>query len=133
MKCSRCGTEFSGNFCPECGTPAVSAQFNGGVQESQAQQQIAMQEEQLRIQREQLAMQRNAEQEKMVCPRCHSNSVVVQAVAEQKKRGCFMSALWVLLAIFTVGLILWVPLLTRKGSKTRTYAICQTCGFRWRV
>lgn len=24
MKCSKCGTEFSGNFCPNCGSPANS-------------------------------------------------------------------------------------------------------------
>ncbi|HCA30634.1 MAG TPA: hypothetical protein DEP23_14305 [Ruminococcaceae bacterium] len=69
----------------------------------------------------------------MVCPKCHSTDVIVQAVAEEKKRGCLMSTLWVILAIVTVGIILlFIPLL-KKGSKTRTYAVCQTCGYKWRV
>ncbi len=69
----------------------------------------------------------------MVCPKCGSQNVNVQAVAEQKKRGCFMSALWLFLACCTLGLILIIPALTQKGSKTRTYAICQDCGHRWKV
>lgn len=69
----------------------------------------------------------------MTCPNCGSDHVTVQAVAEQKKRGCLMSCLWILLAICTFGLILLIPLLTRKGSKTKNYAICQNCGHRWRV
>lgn len=69
----------------------------------------------------------------MTCPNCGSTHIIVQAVAEQKKRGCLMSCLWILLAICTFGLILLIPLLTRKGSKTKTYAICQNCGHKWRV
>ena len=69
----------------------------------------------------------------MTCPNCGSTHIIVQAVAEQKKRGCLMSCLWILLAICTCGLILLIPLLTRKGSKTRTYAVCQDCGCRWLV
>ena len=32
-----------------------------------------------------------------------------------------------------IVLILLIPLLTRKGSKTKTYAICQNCGYKWRA
>lgn len=69
----------------------------------------------------------------MQCPKCGSTNVSVQAVAEQKKRGCFMSLLWILLAVFTLGMVIWIPLLTKKGSKTKTYAVCQQCGHRWKV
>ena len=69
----------------------------------------------------------------MECPKCGSTNVSVQAVAEHKKRGCFMSAFWVVLAIFTLGMVIWIPLLTKKGSKTKTYAVCQKCGHRWKV
>lgn len=69
----------------------------------------------------------------MTCPKCGGDHVTVQAVAEQKKRGCLMSILWLLLAICTLGLIIWIPLLMKKGSKTHTYAICQSCGNRWKV
>ncbi len=69
----------------------------------------------------------------MVCPRCHSTNVSVQAVAEQKKRGCLMSIVWIILAVCTLGLIILIPLLMHKGSKTNTYAVCQSCGHQWKV
>ena len=73
----------------------------------------------------------------MICPRCGGNNVTFQAVTEvkTKRRGCFGWFLWILLAICTFGLILIIPLLTnsKTKSKTRTEAICQTCGNRWRV
>ncbi len=69
----------------------------------------------------------------MTCPKCGSENVNVQAVAEQKKRGCLMSLVWIILTIFTLGAVIWIPLLMKKGSKTRTYAICQSCGYRWKV
>ena len=69
----------------------------------------------------------------MICPNCGSTNVTVQAVAEQKKRGCLASCPWILLAICTCGLIILIPLLARKGSKTRAYAICQNCGHKWKI
>lgn len=74
-----------------------------------------------------------AKHQGMVCPKCNSTNVIVSAVAEKKKRGCIMSCFWILLAICTLGAIIWIPLLTRKGSKTVTYAICQSCGKRWKA
>lgn len=70
----------------------------------------------------------------MVCPKCGSNNVNVQTVAEQKGRGCLGVLMWVLLAFCTFGIILLVlPALTRKKSKTKTYAICQNCGYNWKI
>ena len=69
----------------------------------------------------------------MKCPRCGSSNVNVQVVAEQKKRGCIMSLFWILLAICTLGLVILIPLLIQKGSKTRAYAVCQNCGRKWRA
>jgi DNA-directed RNA polymerase subunit RPC12/RpoP len=69
----------------------------------------------------------------MICPKCGSEDVNVQAVAEQKKRGCLGACMWILLAICTLGLIILIPLLTKKGSKTRTYAVCQRCGHKWKA
>ena len=69
------------------------------------------------------------------CSRCHSSNVVVQAVTESKTvhRGCFGWTLWILLAVFTLGLILIIPLLTnsKTRSNTKYVAICQNCGKRW--
>jgi len=42
-----------------------------------------------------------------------------------------MAGLWVLLAICTLGAIIWIPLLIRKGDKVRSWAVCQSCGYRW--
>lgn len=69
----------------------------------------------------------------MTCPKCGSQNVNVQAVAEQKKRGCLGALMWILLAICTFGLIIIIPMITKKGSKTRNYAVCQNCGNRWKV
>lgn len=69
----------------------------------------------------------------MICSKCGSDRVNVQIVAEQKKRGCLMSFIWLLLAICTIGAIIWIPLLIRKGSKTVSYAVCQNCGKRWKM
>lgn len=67
------------------------------------------------------------------CPRCHSQNVTVQAVAETKKRGCLSILLYILLAITIIGLIILIPLLRGNKSKTVSYAVCQNCGHRWRV
>lgn len=69
----------------------------------------------------------------MNCSKCFSTSINIQAIAEQKRRGCIMSLIWLVLSIFTIGAIIWIPLLIQKGSKTVTYAICQNCGNRWKV
>lgn len=69
----------------------------------------------------------------MICPKCGNKNVSVQTVSEQKGRSCLSALMWILFAICTFGLILFIPLLTRKKSKTKTYAICQNCGYRWKV
>lgn len=69
----------------------------------------------------------------MNCPKCKSDNVNVQMVVEQKKRGCLGACLWVLLAICTCGLILLIPLLTKKGSKKSKVAVCQNCGHTWKL
>lgn len=75
-----------------------------------------------------------SEKSGLVCPKCGSRNVSVQVVENQKKRGCFASLMWILLAVTIVGLILLlIPALSRKGSKTLTFAVCQNCGHRWKV
>lgn len=69
----------------------------------------------------------------MTCKKCGSQDVITFIVEHQKKRGCLAVCLWVLLAVCTCGVILLVPLLSKKGSKTITYAVCQNCGKRWKV
>lgn len=62
------------------------------------------------------------------CKHCGSTNVTVQAVEKQKKRGIIMSLLWILLAVCTCGIALLIPLITRKGSKTKSVIVCQNCG-----
>ena len=62
------------------------------------------------------------------CKHCGSTNVKVQAVEKQKKRGILMSLIWIILAICTCGLILLIPLLTKKGSKTKSVIVSQDCG-----
>lgn len=73
----------------------------------------------------------------MVCPKCGSENVTVQAVTDvkTKRRGCLGWCLWILLACCTLGLILIIPLLTNSKTKSKTHseAVCQNCGNRWKV
>lgn len=73
----------------------------------------------------------------LVCPRCGSHAVTVQAipVTKIKNRGCVGWFFWILLAICTFGLILIIPALTNSKTKTKihTEAVCQNCGNRWRI
>ncbi len=67
----------------------------------------------------------------MVCPRCGSNNVNVQAVAEMNKRGCFKVLLYIILiCIPIVGWIALAFLLRGRKTKTVTYAVCQNCGYK---
>lgn len=69
----------------------------------------------------------------MTCRKCGSHNITVQAVSVQKKRGIIGSLMWILFAIMTCGLTLIIPILTKKGSKVKKYAICQDCGHKWRA
>lgn len=70
----------------------------------------------------------------VTCPKCGSSNVSVQAVAEQKKRGCLTVLLYIiLLCLPVVGWIALFMLLRGKKSKTVTYGVCQTCGAKFKV
>ena len=62
------------------------------------------------------------------CKYCNSTNVTVQAVEKEKKRGIIMSIIWILLALCTCGIALLIPILTKKGSKTKSVIVCQNCG-----
>lgn len=70
----------------------------------------------------------------MICSKCGSTNINVQAVNEVKHRGCLMVIINIFLGICTFGLWLIVPLL-RGGtrSKTKSYAVCQSCGHKWQI
>ena len=145
MQCKNCGAEHKDNFCPACGNETdlsvniaqTAVQQQAQLQQQQIalqnQQQLDMQRQQLEMQQQQLNLQKRDFDDRMTCPRCGSHNVQVQLTEKQKKRGCLMSILWIFLALSIVGLIILIPLLTKKGSKTLTWAVCQKCGLRWRV
>lgn len=70
----------------------------------------------------------------MICPKCGSQNVQVQAVAEMKSRGCLIVLLYlVLLCIPVIGWIALILLIRGRKSKTKSYAVCQNCGHRWEI
>lgn len=69
----------------------------------------------------------------MVCPKCGGRNVTVQALEERRKTGCLTVILYIILACTVLGLLIVIPLLLRKKTKTTTYAVCQDCGYRWEV
>ena len=62
------------------------------------------------------------------CKHCGSTNVTVQAVERQKKRGIIISIMWIILDCCTCGLALLIPIITKKGSKTKSVIVCQNCG-----
>lgn len=73
----------------------------------------------------------------MKCPKCGSERCSVMPVTETKTkyRGCCGWFLWIMLAVVTCGLILIIPLITNKKTKsrTRTVVVCKECGFQWKL
>jgi len=70
----------------------------------------------------------------MTCRKCKGENVDVQAVAEQKKRGCLTTLLYIiLLFVPIIGWISLFMLLRGQKSKTESYAVCQNCGNRWKL
>lgn len=68
----------------------------------------------------------------MTCKRCGSPNVKFSFVAEQKRTSTLEILFWLVLAFFTYGLVLLIPLLAKSGSKTEKYAVCQDCGHSWK-
>ncbi len=118
MYCKNCGTQLddSAKFCPSCGTgtdgtaPAASPSPQPIV--IQAQPQFAS---------------------SRPCPKCKGRNVQFQTVTESKKGGCLKVLLYIILAISILGWLILIPLLIRKKTKTVTYGVCQSCGYRWKA
>ena len=77
----------------------------------------------------------------MRCPKCFSEKVVIQAVTETKSKG---KGLFYWLILVWVDLVIWffafIPRLIvaifrpkKIKSKTSKMAICQACGYSWKV
>ena len=67
------------------------------------------------------------------CPKC-GGELNYQIVAEQKGRGCLMTLLWIaLLFIPIIGWIALAMLWKSHKSKTRSWGVCQKCGYKTRA
>ena len=69
----------------------------------------------------------------MKCKKCGSENVLVQPITESKKAGCFTILFYIILAVSIIGWLVLIPLFLRRKNQTVTYAVCQNCGFRWKV
>lgn len=135
IKCPDCGKDISDQApqCPNCGRP-ISTQYQ---------------------------YQGQANQSKIICPKCKSNNVLVQNVqtgnigATQNKvyiqepkrsKGCLYWLVigWWLAPIKFICWDMWVGLLfghnknsgvnlSANKSINKTMAICQNCGNKWNV
>lgn len=63
------------------------------------------------------------------CPKC-GGTMTFQVVAEHKKAGCGTILFYILLSITILGLLVVIPLLLRNKTNNKTYAVCQSCGYR---
>lgn len=109
MFCKFCGEKLAENasFCSGCGKPTT----NQSVQVISEQRSNA----------------------RWNCPLCGATNIQYQTIAEAKKTGCLTVLGYILLAITCIGIFIVIPLMLRKKTVTATYAVCQSCGHRWRV
>lgn len=105
MYCIECGTllENGCEECSKCGCPVVSTPVNNSVVEKK---------------------------DEIICPKCHSNDIKVQIVAQKEKRGCGSILCYLLLAVTIVGIPIVLLILLARGNKTNNYKywVCQRCG-----
>ncbi len=67
----------------------------------------------------------------MTCKKCGSNNVNVQAVNEVQRRGCITVLIYIILiCIPFIGWIALAMLLRGRKSKTKSFMVCQDCGYR---
>lgn len=128
MFCPNCGTEAKGKFCPNCGTDLKSNETN-----INDESETVINNYYTRPESNNSSNDLEPKKPKRICPKCHSGNIEYQTVTEQKKTGCLMVLIYILLAISCVGWLILIPMLTRKKDETVTYAVCQSCGIRWKI
>ena len=66
------------------------------------------------------------------CPKC-GGMMQIQTITEARKAGCLTVLLYILLSLTILGLLIVIPLVLRAKTKTVTYAVCQSCGYRKKI
>lgn len=110
--CQKCGAETNSQFCAKCGSPVSGAPGQSSQQQSG-----------------------------LVCPNCGGHNVMIQAVGITKNKHhglawwLFVSWwIWIFwLCFFLFMLILRLLRGNRVKTKVVNYAVCQSCGNRWKV
>ena len=85
-----------------------------------------------------------ASNKQLRCPKCkryHVEAQVVNEVKEVKKKGCgyWLFIGWWLepIELFLFGIFKILHIVAGKHTKiqssTKTYAVCQDCGYRWEI
>jgi hypothetical protein len=128
MFCPKCGAEADGKFCTHCGADLMGCSETNINEKSETI-----------INNYYKNPEYNPEPEpryktsfpKRICPKCNSDHISYQTVVEKKNGGCLMVCLYIFLAFSVVGWIILIPMLLAK--RTVTYAVCQSCGYRWNV
>ncbi len=122
MYCQNCGTKIDSRFCPNCGFDSQSTETNvNDTSETVVNNYYTITE----------SDQNNLP--RRMCPKCRSERISYQTVTEQKGTCCLTILFYIFLAMTIVGLFILIPILAGKKDRTVTYAVCQTCGNRWRI
>ena len=67
--------------------------------------------------------------QQLICPNCGNTEWHIENIVKEKRRGCFMWCVWLLLGVLTCGLILIIPMFTNRKRKNKTKFVCKNCGF----
>lgn len=109
--CSKCGEKIDSKakYCSKCGEKITNNQ--------EFEKEITEQE-------------KKTYASKLECPYCKSHNVNTQVVTENKKTGCLMIFIYIILALTIIGIPIMIIILLAKGKKTssRTVYVCQNCG-----
>lgn len=121
MYCKKCGKQLEdgAKFCSVCGTSTDNKAPVAPPTRTSSQPIVVHAQPQVSSSRP--------------CPRCKGRNVQFQTVVEAKKTGCMTVLLYIFLAVSVLGWLVLIPILLRKKTKTVTYVICQSCGYRWKV
>ena len=123
--CTQCNTFVpeGTQFCHKCGKVGVPAVFDSGVEQIKSPANFTSVQSAIPF----------AQSARHQCPWCSSRNIQYQVINESKPMGCFTFLFYLLLALTILGLLIVIPLMLRKKTETHTYAICQSCGRRWRI
>lgn len=69
----------------------------------------------------------------MRCPKCGSENIAINTYQESRGAGCFTVLFYIILAFTILGLLIVIPLMLRKKTRTVTACVCKTCGHKWKI